>query len=278
MKLLRYGEPGKERPALLDADGIIRDLSHVLPDLGPDTLGRSTMDHLRSLDTATLPPVSASERIGPCVAGTRNIICVGLNYADHAEEADTPLPKEPYLFLKSVHSIIGPNDVVELPRGALKGDWEVELAIIIGTKAKSVPLESAIDHIAGYCIINDLSERTYQFEQGGDIAKGKSCDTFAPIGPWLVTPDEIPDVQDLAMTCVVSGETMQSSSTKAMVHGALKLVSYISHYMTLMPGDIIASGTPSGVGMIRGRFLRDGDEMILRVDRLGEQRQRVVAL
>ena len=275
MKLLRYGIAGQEKPGILGPDDSIRDLSGVIPDLTPDNLAPDILDKLRAIDPADLPLVSGSPRLGPCIAGTRNIICVGLNYRDHAEEAGAKLPTEPYLFLKSVHAICGPNDDVILPKDAEKGDWEVELAIIIGKTARNVEQADAIGHVAGYCVINDLSERAYQFEKGGDIAKGKSCDTFAPIGPWLVTPDEIADPQALGMYCEVSGEMMQQASTASMVFDVATLVSYISHHIPLYPGDIIASGTPSGVGMVRDRYLREGDVMRLGLDGLGEQRQNV---
>ena len=275
MKLLRYGIAGQEKPGILGPDDSIRDLSGVIPDLTPDNLAPDILDKLRAIDPADLPLVSGSPRLGPCIVGTRNIICVGLNYRDHAEEAGAKLPTEPYLFLKSVHAICGPNDDVILPKDAEKGDWEVELAIIIGKTARNVEQADAIGHVAGYCVINDLSERAYQFEKGGDIAKGKSCDTFAPIGPWLVTPDEIADPQALGMYCEVSGEMMQQASTASMVFDVATLVSYISHHIPLYPGDIIASGTPSGVGMVRDRYLREGDVMRLGLDGLGEQRQNV---
>jgi ureidoglycolate lyase len=226
-----------------------------------------------------LPVVSGSPRLGPCVGNVSKLVCVGLNYQDHAKEAGAAIPSEPVLFLKAISSITGPNDEVMLPKGAEKGDWEVELGIVIGTKAQYVSVHDALKHVAGYCIVNDVSERNYQLERGGNWSKGKSADTFCPMGPWLVTADEVPDPQALALTCEVSGKIMQNGSTKNMIFACAHIVSYISHFMTLMPGDVIPTGTPAGVGlgMKPQRFLRPGDTMRLAITGLGEQRQKVVA-
>lgn len=275
MKLLRYGEVGHEKPGLLDTAGRIRDLSEFIPDLSGKYLSRTSIEQIRGINERSLPVVEGEPRLGACVADVGNIICVGLNYSGHAIEAGVAVPKEPYLFLKSAHCVAGPNDDVLLPPGAEKCDWEVELAVVIGAEARRVPSERAADFVAGYCLINDLSERHFQFELGGDIAKGKSCDGFAPLGPWLVTPDEIRDPQNLLMRCEVSGEIMQSANTGQMVFPALHLVSYISRFMTLFPGDVIATGTPEGVGMLRNRYLKEGDVMTLEVEGLGRQMQRV---
>jgi 2-keto-4-pentenoate hydratase/2-oxohepta-3-ene-1,7-dioic acid hydratase in catechol pathway len=279
MKLLRYGPAGQEKPGMLDRDGRIRDLSGVIADLTPDMLSPASLDRLRKLDPATLPAVSGEPRIGPCVAQVSKLVCVGLNYVDHAKEGGMAIPTEPVLFMKAISSIVGPNDEVMLPRGSEKGDWEVELGIVIGTKAQYVPEHDALKHVAGYCVINDVSERSYQLERGGQWSKGKSSDTFCPTGPWLVTADEVPDPQSLGLWCEVSGQMMQEGSTKNMIFKCAHIVSYISHFMTLMPGDIIPTGTPAGVGlgMKPPRYLKPGDTMRLGVAGLGEQRQKVVA-
>jgi len=264
---------------MLDRDGQIRDLSGIVRDIGPETLAPAAFDKLRQLNPASLPVVSGNPRLGPCVGNVSKLVCVGLNYSDHAKEAGAAIPSEPVLFLKAVSSITGPNDDVMLPKGAEKGDWEVELGIAIGTKAQYVSVHDALKHVAGYCIVNDVSERNYQLERGGNWSKGKSADTFCPIGPWLVTSDEVRDPQALDLVCEVSGKVMQNGSTKNMIFACAHIVSYISHFMTLMPGDVIPTGTPAGVGlgMKPQRFLRPGDTMRLSITGLGEQRQKVVA-
>jgi 2,4-didehydro-3-deoxy-L-rhamnonate hydrolase len=279
MKLLRYGPRGQEKPGMLDRNGQLRDLSGAIKDLTPDALAPAALDKLRKLDPASLPAVSGNPRLGPCVAGISKLVCVGLNYVDHAKEAGMPIPTEPVLFLKAISSLSGPNDPVMLPKGAEKGDWEVELGIVIGSKAQYVSVHDALKHVAGYCIVNDVSERNYQLERGGNWSKGKSADTFCPLGPWLVTADEVPDPQALDLFCEVSGQRMQNGSTRNMIFSCAHIVSYISHFMTLMPGDVIPTGTPAGVGqgMKPQRFLRPGDVMRLGITGLGEQRQEVVA-
>jgi 2-keto-4-pentenoate hydratase/2-oxohepta-3-ene-1,7-dioic acid hydratase in catechol pathway len=279
MKLLRYGPIGKEKPAVLDRDGNLRDLSGTIADLTPDNLAPAALDRLRKLDPAKLPPVTGSPRIGACVANIPKLVCIGLNYHDHANETGNPIPKEPILFMKATSSIVGPSDDVILPKGVTKGDWEVELGIVIGTKAQYVSEADALNHVAGYCIVNDVSERAFQMDRGGQWTKGKSCDTFAPIGPWLVTSDEVPNPQALDVVCEVSGQVMQKGTTRNMIFGCAHLVSYVSQFMTLMPGDIIPTGTPAGVGlgMKPPRFLKPGDTMRLTITGLGEQRQRVLA-
>jgi len=277
MKLLRYGPRGQEKPGILDRQGKIRDLSGTIGDLGPDTLSPSSLDRLRKLNVDSLPAVPGTPRIGPCVGNVGKLVCVGLNYRDHAEETNSKVPTEPILFMKATTSIIGPDDDVMLPKGAEKGDWECELGIVIGTKAQYVSEADVSKHVAGYCVFNDVSERHFQIERLGQWTKGKSCDTFGPMGPWMVTADEVPDPQNLAMTCEVSGQVMQNGSTKNMIFNCVQLVSYISQFMTLMPGDVIPTGTPAGVGLGRKRFLKAGDTMRLTIAGLGEQKQRVVA-
>lgn len=279
MKLLRYGPRGQEKPGMLDRQGQIRDLSGVIKDVSPETLAPAALDKLRKLDPASLPAVSGTPRLGPCVAQVPKLVCVGLNYSDHAKEAGMPIPPEPVLFMKAITAISGPNDDVMLPKGAQKGDWEVELGIVIGTKAQYVGVGEALRHVAGYCIVNDVSERNYQLERGGNWSKGKSADTFCPLGPWLVTADEVPDPQALDLFCEVSGQRMQNGSTRNMIFNCAHLVSYISHFMTLSPGDVIPTGTPAGVGLgvKPPRFLKPGDVMRLGISGLGEQRQKVVA-
>ena len=279
MKLLRYGPPGQEKPGMLDRDGEIRDLSGTIPDLTPDALSPAVLDRLRKLNVAGLPLVPGTPRIAPCVAQVPKLVCVGLNYVDHAKEGGMAIPTEPVLFLKAVSSITGPNDDVMLPKGAQKGDWEVELGIVIGSKTQYASESDALKHVAGYCVVNDVSERNYQLERGGNWSKGKSADTFCPLGPWLVTADEVPDPQALDLFCELNGQRMQSGSTRNMIFNCAKIVSYISHFMTLMPGDVIPTGTPAGVGlgMKPQRFLKPGDVMRLGVAGLGEQRQKVVA-
>jgi ureidoglycolate lyase/2,4-diketo-3-deoxy-L-fuconate hydrolase len=279
MKLLRYGPPGQEKPGLVDRDGRIRDLSGKIKDVTPDVLAPGKLEELARIDPNSLPLVDGKPRLGPCIANIPKLVCVGLNYADHAAESGMPIPKEPVLFMKSTTAISGPNDDVMLPKGSEKGDWEVELGIVIGTKAQYVAEHDALKHVAGYCIVNDVSERNYQLERGGNWSKGKSADTFAPIGPWLVTADEVPDPQALDLVCEVSGQRMQNGNTRNMIFSCAKIVSYTSHFMTLQPGDIIPTGTPAGVGlgMKPQRFLKPGDTMRLTVSGLGEQRQRVLA-
>jgi 2-keto-4-pentenoate hydratase/2-oxohepta-3-ene-1,7-dioic acid hydratase in catechol pathway len=279
MKLLRYGPKGKEKPGVLDRSGNLRDLSGVLSDITPDQLSPAALDRLRKLDPGSLPPVTGQQRLGVPLAGIGKLVCIGLNYHDHANETGNPIPKEPVVFMKATSSLTGPNDDVILPKAATKGDWEVELGIVIGTTAQYVAEHDALKHVAGYCIVNDVSERAFQMERGGQWTKGKSCDTFAPVGPWLVTADEVSDPQALDLVCEVSGQVMQKGTTKNMIFSCAKIVSYLSHFMTLAPGDVIPTGTPAGVGlgMKPPRFLKPGDTMRLTVSGLGEQRQRVLA-
>ena len=284
MKLVRYGNPGKEKPGLIDADGKLRDLSAVIRDITPDQLGDKALDKLRKLKTDKLPLVRGKPRMGAPVAGVGKFIAIGLNYADHAAESGMPIPKEPIVFQKATSCIQGPDDDVMLPKGSKKSDWEVELGVVIGTTARYVSLKDALNHVAGYCVVNDVSEREYQLERGGTWDKGKGCDTFGPIGPWLVTRDEVPNPQKLAMWLDLNGQRMQNGSTKTMIFGVAKLVSYVSQFMTLQPGDVITTGTPPGVGMgIRkdGQpapvYLKRGDVMTLGIEGLGTQTQRVVA-
>jgi 2-keto-4-pentenoate hydratase/2-oxohepta-3-ene-1,7-dioic acid hydratase in catechol pathway len=278
MKLLRYGLPGEEKPGLLDPGGAIRDLSGVVPDISRSTLLPESLDRLRQIDPATLPRVAGTPRLGPCVGQVGKFICVGLNYSDHAAESNMAVPAEPIIFMKATSCIIGPNDDVVIPRGSLKTDWEVELGVVIGKPAKYVTEQDALSHVAGYCVVNDLSERAYQLEGTGQWVKGKSADTFGPIGPWLVTPDEVPEWNNLGMWLDVDGHRYQDGSTRTMVFGVPYLVSYLSRFMSLQSGDVITTGTPPGVG--HGKkppvYLRAGNEMRLGVDGLGEQRQRVV--
>ncbi|UTW08164.1 fumarylacetoacetate hydrolase family protein [Pseudomonas benzenivorans] len=279
MKLLRYGPPGQEKPALVAPDGSLRDLSQHVHDIDPRTLERKVLDELRALDPAGLPLVEGEVRIGAPVAAIGKLVCVGLNYADHAKESNLPVPSEPVLFMKATSAICGPNDQVIIPRGAQKTDWEVELGIVIGRKAQYVEREQALEHIAGYCIVNDVSERAFQHERGGSWDKGKGCDTFAPIGPWLVTRDEIADVRDLDLRLSVNDEVRQRGNTRTMIFAIDEIVSYISQFMTLNPGDVICTGTPPGVGagMQPPQFLKPGDRMRLSISGLGEQCQDVVA-
>jgi 2-keto-4-pentenoate hydratase/2-oxohepta-3-ene-1,7-dioic acid hydratase in catechol pathway len=279
MKLLRYGPQGAEKPGLLDADGVIRDLSSVLTDLNGDALSPEALKKLAALDMASLPAVDASTRIGPCVAGVGKFVAIGLNYSDHAAESGLEVPPEPVVFMKATSSICGPNDNVEIPRGSEKTDWEVELGVIIGKTAKYVDEADALQHVAGYCVVNDVSERGFQIERSGQWVKGKSADTFGPIGPWLVTRDEVPDPQSLGLWLEVNGERQQDGNTNTMVFGVAFIVSYLSRFMTLHPGDIITTGTPPGVGMGHKppKYLKSGDVVSLGVQGLGEQRQDVVA-
>lgn len=284
MKLVRYGKVGKEKPGLIDANGKVRDLSHIISDITPDNLSDKVLHKLAKLNPAKLPLVRGNPRMGCPVIRSGKFIAIGLNYADHAAEAGMPLPKEPIIFMKPTSCIQGPDDEVMLPKGSVKSDWEVELGVVIGTKASYVSLKSALDHVAGYCTINDVSEREYQIERGGTWDKGKGCDTFGPIGPWLVTRDEITNPQKLDMWMELNGKRMQTGNTKTMVFNVAKLISYTSQFMTLYPGDIITTGTPPGVGMgvkVNGKsapvFLKPGDVMTLGVEGLGEQTQKVIA-
>lgn len=278
MKLVRYGNPGREKPGLVDAEGRVRDLSGVVPDLGPAQLGAAALARLRKLNPARLPLVRGKPRFGCPVAQVGKFIAIGLNYADHAAESGVPIPKEPVVFMKATSCIQGPNDPVMLPRGSVKTDWEVELGVVIGTRARYVSMKDALDHVAGYAVINDVSEREFQLERGPQWDKGKGCDTFGPIGPWLVTTDEIPNVQRLDMWLDVNGQRMQTGNTRTMIFTVAKLVSYVSQFMTLLPGDVITTGTPPGVGLglKPPRYLKKGDVIRLGIEGLGEQEQLVV--
>ncbi len=280
MKLMRYGARGAEKPALVDAQGHVRDLSAELVDINAHTLAPKGLERLRALDPATLPIVENPGRIAPPWSGCEKFLCIGLNYADHAAESNLPIPKEPILFMKPISARTGPNDAVVLPQGSVKSDWEVELGVVIGSKARYVSEADALKHVAGYCVVNDVSEREYQIERGGTWDKGKGCDTFGPVGPWLVTADEVGDPQNLAMFLEVNGQRFQNGSTKTMIFGVAQLVSYVSRFMTLYPGDLISTGTPPGVGMgVKPNpvFLKAGDTMRLGIERLGEQNQKVYA-
>lgn len=279
MKLVRFGKSGKEKPGLIDSEGKIRDLSEVIPDLSGAALSPRSLNKIRKIKPETLPKVRGEPRLGPCVADVRNFIAVGLNYADHAAETGAAIPKEPILFNKATSCIVGPNDDVTIPKGSKKTDWEVELAIVIGSYASYVSEDDAMSFVAGYCVCDDVSEREFQAERGGQWMKGKGCPTFGPLGPWLVTPDEIPDAQNLGMWLDVNGERMQNGSTATMIFGVKHLVSYISQFMLLEPGDVITTGTPPGVGlgMKPPRFLKAGDVVSLGIDGLGRQEQRFVA-
>jgi len=279
MKLVRFGEAGQEKPGLIDVDGQIRDVSSTIRDVSGKALSPDALFKLSQLDTSTLPLVPPGQRLGPCVGDVGNFIAIGLNYADHAAETGAPIPAEPIVFNKAPSCIVGPNDDVVIPRGSTKTDWEVELAIVIGTRASYVGANEAMDFVAGYCICNDVSEREYQLERGGTWTKGKGCPTFGPLGPWLVTKDEIPDPQNLSMWLDVNGKRMQAGSTATMIFNVAKLVSYVSHFMILQPGDVITTGTPPGVGMGMKPplYLKPGDVMTLGIDGLGEQRQKVLS-
>lgn len=275
MKLVRYGEPGSERPGLIDTDGAVRDLSAHVGDIAGAALSPDGLARLAKLDPRSLPLVPGSPRFGPCVAGVGKFICIGLNYSDHAAETGAKVPPEPIIFMKATSAIVGPDDDVVIPRGSEKTDWEVELGFVIGKTAKYVSEADALGHVAGYCVVNDVSERAFQTERSGQWTKGKSCDTFGPIGPWLVTRDEVADPQDLKMWLTVNGQTMQDGSTKTMVYGVAFLVSYLSRFMSLHPGDIVTTGTPPGVGMglKPPRYLKAGDVVELGIEGLGRQRQ-----
>jgi ureidoglycolate lyase len=278
MKLVRYGEAGKEKPGMLDAQGAIRDLSGVVKDIDASAVSPEGIAKLRSVNVDSLPKVSGNPRLGSPIANVPKLICIGLNYADHAKESNLPIPAEPVVFMKAISAITGPNDDVKLPKGSKKGDWEVELAFVIGKKAQSVSEADALNYVAGYMICNDVSEREWQLEHGSQWSKGKSFDTFAPLGPWFVTADEIKDPQNLAMWLDVNGQRKQTGNTSTMIFGVKKLVSYLSYICTLTPGDVVSTGTPPGVGMgikPAPQFLKAGDEMRLGIDGLGEQKQKV---
>ena len=278
MKLVRYGEAGKEKPGILDAQGAIRDLSGVVKDIDATTVSPEGIAKLKGVNVDSLPRVSGNPRLGSPIANVPKLICIGLNYADHAKESNLPIPAEPVVFMKAISAITGPNDDVKLPKGSKKGDWEVELAFVIGRKAQSVSEADALNYVAGYLICNDVSEREWQLEHGSQWSKGKSFDTFAPLGPWFVTADEIKDPQNLAMWLDVNGQRKQTGNTTTMIFGVKKLVSYLSYMCTLTPGDVVSTGTPPGVGMgikPAPQFLKAGDEMRVGIDGLGEQRQKV---
>ena len=279
MKLLRYGDLGAEKPGMLDANGTIRDLSGHIKDFSGEGLSDTTFSKLRALDPTNLPVIEASTRIGACVGSVGKFVCIGLNYADHAAESGMELPEEPVIFFKATSSIIGPNDDVEIPRHSVKTDWEVELGVVIGKHAKYVKKENALDHVAGYCVVNDLSERDFQLHRSGQWVKGKSADTFGPIGPWLVTRDEVPDPQNLAMYLEVNGHRYQDGSTETMHFDVATIVSHLSQFMSLQPGDVISTGTPPGVGMGQKpeTYLKSGDVIELEIEGLGLQRQVVGA-
>lgn len=279
MKLLRYGPQGAEKPGLLDANGQIRDLSAVIGDVAGDALSDAALDTLRTIDPATLPLVEGDPRIGACVGHVGKFICIGLNYADHAAESGMALPEEPVIFFKATSAICGPNDTVEIPRNSEKTDWEVELGVVIGKAAKYVTIDDALSHVAGYCVVNDLSERDFQLHRSGQWVKGKSADTFGPIGPWLVTRDEIADPQDLPMYLEVNGKRFQDGSTNTMHFDVATVISHLSQFMSLQPGDVISTGTPPGVGMGQkpALYLKPGDKMELGIEGLGVQNQNVVA-
>ena len=279
MKLLRYGPKGAEKPGMLDADGQIRDLSGIVADIAGEVLTPEGIARLAGIDPATLPLVEGPMRYGPCVGAVGKFLCIGLNYSDHAAETGMAIPKEPILFMKANSAICGPDDDVLIPRGSEKTDWEVELGVVIGKRAKYVTEAGALSHVAGYCVVNDVSERAFQAERGGQWTKGKSCDTFGPIGPWLVTADEVADPQDMSMWLKVNGEMRQDGSTRTMIFGVAHLISYLSQFMSLEPGDVITTGTPPGVGMGMKppTFLKPGDVVELGIKGLGQQRQEMKA-
>ena len=280
MKLMRYGAKGAEKPALVDAGGTVRDLSGVIPDIAAATLRPESLKRLAELDTSKLPAVGNPGRIAPPWSGMGKFICIGLNYSDHAAETGSPIPKEPIIFNKPTSALVGCNDAVVLPQGSVKADWEVELGVVIGTKARYVERADALKYVAGYCVVNDVSEREYQLERGGTWDKGKGCDTFGPVGPWMVTADEVADPQALAMWLEVNGRRMQNGSTSTMIFGVAELVAYVSRFTTLWPGDLITTGTPPGVAMgmkPTPQYLKAGDEIKLGIAGLGEQKQKVYA-
>jgi 2,4-diketo-3-deoxy-L-fuconate hydrolase len=279
MKLLRYGEPGREKPGLLDREGRIRDLSEIVHDITPETLANGLMDRLAALDPERLPIVPGEHRLGPCVARPGKIVCIGLNYEDHAAEANLERPREPVIFLKAPSALCGPTDPIVLPRGSSKVDWEVELGLVVGRAARHVDREDALGYLAGYCIVNDVTERGFQFDHNGQWTKGKSADGFCPTGPWLVTPDEVGDPQDLALRLEVDGRAYQQGNTARMIFPVAEIIAYVSRFMSLQPGDLVATGTPAGVGMGQKPpvYLRPGNKVRATIDGLGEQRQTVVA-
>lgn len=279
MKLLRYGSAGQEQPGILDSAGNIRSLTGIIPDVAGDALSPASLDKLRSLDLNKLPLVDKSSHLGPCVGSIGKFMCIGLNYSEHAAETGAAVPTEPILFMKATSAVEGPNDEICIPRGSTQTDWEVELGVVIGSKAKYVSEADALNYVAGYCVSHDVSERSFQKERGGQWTKGKSCDTFGPLGPWLVTKDEVPDPQNLKLWLEVDGKICQNGTTATMIFGVKKLVSYLSEFFTLHPGDIISTGTPSGVGMGMKppTFLRPGQTVRLGVEGLGEQTQKIVA-
>jgi 2-keto-4-pentenoate hydratase/2-oxohepta-3-ene-1,7-dioic acid hydratase in catechol pathway len=279
MKLVRFGQAGREKPGLVDKAGQVRDLSGIVSDIDSASIAAGALGKIAAVDPDSLPMAPEGERLGPCVGNVRNFIAIGLNFADHAAETNSPIPPEPIIFNKAPSCIVGPNDDVIIPRGSQKTDWEVELAIVIGKTANYVGANEALDYVAGYCVCNDVSEREFQLERGGTWTKGKGCPTFGPLGPWLVTRDEIPDVQNLSMWLDVNGERAQRGSTNTMIFNVAQIVSYTSHFMILEPGDVITTGTPPGVGMGMKppRFLKSGDVVSLGIEGLGEQRQRFIA-
>ena len=280
MKLVRFGSPGQEKPGIVDQEGKIRDLSSVVDDISGRSLLDSELERIRSTDLHSLPLVDEGSRLGACVSGIGKFLCIGLNYSDHAKEANMPIPKEPIMFMEATSAVVGANDDVTIPKDSNKSDWEVELGIVIGKTARHVSEDDALSHVAGYCVVNDLSEREFQIERGGQWVKGKSCDTFGPIGPWLVTRDEIPDPQALLMWLEVDGVRYQDGSTSTMIFGVAELISYCSRFMTLETGDVISTGTPPGVGMGQKPepiYLKAGQQIRLGVEGLGEQEQKTVA-
>ena len=280
MRLVRYGEIGQEKPGLIDAAGVLRDLSGHISDIDASAIDDAGLDRLRGLDPDSLPAVDGSSRLGPCISGVGKFICIGLNFHDHARETGLPIPAHPIVFMKATSSINGPDDDIIMPRGSTKSDWEIELAVVIGTRAKYVTVENALDHVAGYCIVNDVSERHMQMNLTGQWTKGKSCDHYGPVGPWLVTRDAIPDPQKLSMQLAVNGKMMQDGSTADMIFSVAEIIAHLSELMTLHPGDIIATGTPAGVGMRQKPdpvYLRHGDVMTLDIDGLGRQQQTILA-
>lgn len=278
MKLVRYGNPGEEKPGMIDGDGVLRDLSAHVDDIAGAVLGDESLARLRALDPASLPAVAGEPRLGPCVGRIGKFMCIGLNYTDHAEETGNPIPKHPILFFKANSAVVGPNDDVVIPRGSKHSDWEVELGVVIGKPCKYVSVEEALDYVAGYCVINDVSERNFQMNLTGQWTKGKSCDTFGPTGPWLVTRDEVPDPQNLEMWLDVNGKRMQTGNTRTMIFSVAEIVSHMSQLMTLHPGDVFSTGTPPGVGMgmkPEPVYLKKGDVMEVWIEGLGTQRQLV---